>query len=68
MFCSTYRANYCGTRNLLELAGRMQRLRSFEFTSTYWVNNWLPYNTPVQEKVHYPTLQVAGAAALHSML
>jgi len=40
----------------------MRNLRSFVFTSTYWVNNFKPYNTPVKEEVHYPTLQLAGRA------
>lgn len=38
----------------------MRNLRSFVFTSTYWVNNFMPYNTPVKEEVHRPTLQLAG--------
>lgn len=38
----------------------MRNLRSFVFTSTYWVNNFMPYNTPVKEEVHHPTLQLAG--------
>jgi fatty acyl-CoA reductase len=31
------RSNYCSCRELLALAGRMQRLRAFAFCSTYWV-------------------------------
>jgi nucleoside-diphosphate-sugar epimerase len=54
------RANYLGTKQLLGLASEMRNLRSFVFTSTYWVNNFKPYNTPVKEEVHYLTLQLAG--------
>lgn len=38
----------------------MRRLRSFVYVSTFYVNNFKPYNTPVPEEVHYPTLQLAG--------
>jgi hypothetical protein len=30
------------------------------YVSTFYVNNFKPYNTPVPEEVHYPTLQLAG--------
>lgn len=40
----------------------MHSLRSFVYLSTYYVNNFKPYNTPVLEEVHYPTLQLAGMA------
>lgn len=57
------RANFVGTRQLLELAAGMQHARSFVYLSTYYVNNFLPYNTPVPEQVHRPTLQLAGVLA-----
>jgi hypothetical protein len=38
----------------------MPRLRSFVYVSTFYVNNFKPYNTPVPEEVHYLTLQLAG--------
>jgi hypothetical protein len=55
------RCNFEGTRSLIQLAGKMQRLRAFVHVSTFFVSNFQPVNTPVHEEVHYPTLQLAGA-------
>lgn len=60
MFVLACRSNYMGARTLLQLAREMRHLRSFVHISTYFVNNFAPYNTPVKEEVHYPTLQLAG--------
>lgn len=60
------RANYCGTRQLLTLASQMPRLRSFVYISTFYTNNFKPYNTPVPEVVHHPTLQLTGEDGLHT--
>jgi hypothetical protein len=38
----------------------MPRLRSFVYISTFYTNNFKPYNTPVPEVVHHPTLQLTG--------
>jgi nucleoside-diphosphate-sugar epimerase len=54
------RSNFLGTQALLQLCSEMSGLRSFVHVSTYWVNNFYPYNTPVKEEVHYPRLQLAG--------
>lgn len=58
------RANFLGTEQLLQLASRMPHLRSFVYVSTYYVNNFKPYNTAVPEEVHYPTLQLAGGVCV----
>lgn len=60
--CTSRRANFYGTKQLLDLAAEMPHLRSFVYLSTYYVNCFMPYNTPVPEEVHYPTLQLAGTA------
>lgn len=54
------RSNFLGTKALLQLCAEMSHLRSFVYISTFFVNNYLAYNTPVKERVHYPTLQLAG--------
>jgi nucleoside-diphosphate-sugar epimerase len=54
------RSNFNGTQTLLQLAGEIINLRAFVHVSTFYVNNFKPYNTPVKEEVHYPTLQLAG--------
>jgi nucleoside-diphosphate-sugar epimerase len=59
------RANFLGTKSLLQLAGDMDHLQTFVHVSTYYVNNFKPFNTPVTEKVHYPTLQLAGEQQHH---
>lgn len=56
----TCRANYCGTKRLIELAQDMPQLRSFVFVSTFYVNNFKPYNSAVKEQVHELTLQLTG--------
>lgn len=58
------RSNFLGTKSLLELAGDMDHLEAFVHVSTYFVNNFKPFNTPVAEEVHYPTLQLAGEQQL----
>jgi len=62
---SLNRSNFCATKQLLDLARQMHSLRSFVYLSTYYVNNFKPYNTPVLEEVHYPTLQLAGMGLPH---
>jgi len=38
----------------------MSRLQSFLFVSTYYVNNFKPFNSHVKEEVHNVPLQMAG--------
>lgn len=64
MVCCGRRSNYLGTQALLQLCSEMSGLRSFVHVSTYWVNNFYPYNTPVKEEVHYPRLSLAGEARM----
>ena len=58
--CCHYRTNYCGTERTLELARQMSRLRAFVYVSTFYVNNFMPFNSAVKEEVHRITLQLAG--------
>jgi Male sterility protein len=62
-------ANYCGTRELLRLAGGMHRLRCIEVASTYFVNNHAPRNEPVPETLErLPLTLPCGTATTHSGL
>jgi hypothetical protein len=63
------RANYLGTQQLLKLASSMKQLESCVFVSTYYVNNFRPFNDHVQEEVHKLPLHLAGGCrtALHSL-
>jgi hypothetical protein len=54
------RNNYRGTQQLLDLAGSMTQLESFVYVSTFYVNNFKPFNSPVQEEVHHLPLQWPG--------
>lgn len=49
---NTLRANYIGTRRLLTLASRMQRLRCFLHVSTAYVNVNLPRGSSVEERIY----------------
>lgn len=46
------RANYVGTRNLLDLAADMPKLHVFLHTSTYFVNSHLPRHSVVKEEIY----------------
>lgn len=54
------RVNYSGTQKLLDLASKMQQLQSFVHVSTFYVNNFKPYNSEVKEEVHVLPLHRPG--------
>lgn len=56
---SSCRANYLGTKQLLELAGCMTQLEAFVYVSTYYVINFMPYDSEVKEEVHKLPLRLA---------
>lgn len=49
---NTLSSNYLGTRRLLMLASRMQRLRCFLHVSTAYVNVNLPRGSSVEERIY----------------
>lgn len=48
----TLRSNYLGTRRLLQLASRMERLRCFLHVSTAYVNVNLPRGSSIEERIY----------------
>eukprot|EP00878_Enallax_costatus_P001418 GHUV01001568.1.p1 GENE.GHUV01001568.1~~GHUV01001568.1.p1 ORF type:complete len:569 (+),score=137.92 GHUV01001568.1:356-2062(+) len=57
----TLKANYLGTRAVLELAAECQKLRVFLHTSTYFVNSHLPRHALVNEKIYRLPLDLPKA-------
>lgn len=43
----------------------MRNLRAFVFVSTFYVNNFRPFNSAVKEEVHQLPLQLAGEGTQH---
>jgi hypothetical protein len=40
-------------------------LRAFVYVSTFYVNNFKPFNSAVKEEVHQLPLQLAGEGTAH---
>jgi fatty acyl-CoA reductase len=55
------RNNCYGTLNVLDLAAQMPNLKSFVHVSTYFVNNHMPRNQLIEEKI-FP-LDLGGISA-----
>lgn len=49
----------------MDLSSQMINLKAFIHTSTYFVNNNLPRNTPVMEKIYPLALQLNGKSVSH---
>eukprot|EP00775_Hariotina_reticulata_P007405 gene7405-7614_t len=64
----TLKNNYCGTRELMKVAGGMTRLKCFLHTSTYFVNNFLPRHAVAPEKIQHLPLTINDAALSHAQL
>jgi fatty acyl-CoA reductase len=54
------RNNYLGTQKLLQLAAGMPNLSAFVHVSTYYVNNHLPRNSKVEERLYPLQLSLDG--------
>jgi hypothetical protein len=59
----TCRANYMGTRNLLQLASSMPQLSAFVHTSTYFVLNHVPRGSVAKEEIHRLPLSFSNGSS-----
>lgn len=64
-FAADHRNNYVGTRMLMQLASQMDNLRAFVHVSTFFVNNFRPYNCVCEEQIYPLDLKVDGRPVDH---
>lgn len=65
MCAATCRNNYLGTWELMKVCSQMDHLHAFVYVSTYFVNNHLPRNSVVQERLYPLPLKVDGEPVGH---